>query len=157
MRIGALPLCDETASDQAVGGVTAQYNVSKSKNPHKDKISLINKAVGKDHTFDSNIMMLQSKDHINVENITLTEAISIAKRLSINSKRIAIKSDCEDGEYEIFTKDCDFSDVCTIQIEYHHGKKNIPHILKSKGFKVHSTHAIKSPAGCDIGYIYAYK
>ncbi len=125
-----------------------------SKNPHVNKVTLYNEAVGKDHTFDDNIMYLNPKDHENIRCISLNDAL----RLTTTSA-IVIKCDCEGGEYEIFTQEAKFRNVYAIQLEYHRGPKQIPEILKDKGFKIMLEPSKPSPASdkSELGYIYAWR
>ena len=88
--------------------------------------------------------------------ITHNEALVHLPELPKKATPIAIKCDCEGAEYSIFSEQADLSGVYAILIEYHHGPKDIPKILESKGFKVSksekTTHNSKFS---EIGYIYA--
>ncbi len=50
--------------------------------------------------------------------------------------KVVIKCDCEGEEYKIFNTNTNLSNVYAIMIEYHRGLKEIPAILKAKGFRV---------------------
>jgi len=73
-------------------------------------------------------------------------------------KNVIIKCDTEGSEHDIFTAETNLKNVYRMQIEYHHGPRNLPSILKSKGFKVKVkkvTHP-ESKVG-EVGWIFAEK
>ena len=65
--------------------------------------------------------------------------------------RVVIKSDAEGAEHRIFTPEADLSKVYAIQMEYHDGVKNLPEVLRKKGFKVKVT----EKGGPSEGLVYA--
>ena len=109
------------------------------------KIKLVHAAVGKDYVMSGQNI----SDHQGVKTLSLNEIIP--------TKNVAIKCDCEGGEYEIFTKESDLANVYLIQIEYHMGQQKIPDILRSKGFKVKVGKPRMDNIGriTKLGYIYA--
>jgi FkbM family methyltransferase len=68
-------------------------------------------------------------------------------------RNVAIKCDCEGGEYSIFKEDTDLSNVYAIQIEYHLGVKDIVNLLRAKGFSVKHWDTMRK----GVGYIYAMR
>jgi len=75
-----------------------------------------------------------------------------------NKKNIIIKCDIEGAEHRVFTKDADLTEVYKLQIEYHGTSRNLPRILKSKGFKVKvgGPWTIDPVLG-DVGWLYAWR
>lgn len=129
----------------------AKRNLKGSKNIHKNKIKLHNLAIGKDLIKERPRMGLSPKDHT-------SKTISLNKAIAMTKKKIIIKSDCESGEYSIFTRAVNLSRVYAMQIEYHEGPKDLPKILREKGFKVTvgPEHKIRDEnTFYQIGYIYA--
>lgn len=129
------------------------------------KISLHNEAVS-----NKNGDMLIPDNFITAGNIPLRhfESGKSVRRTSLNSilasvhgNRVAIKSDCEGSEHEIFDSTADLSKVIRIQMEFHEGIKNLRNVLKKNGFKVrvrryNKGHRYYAPDK-DIGMLYAWR
>ncbi|MEM3247471.1 MAG: FkbM family methyltransferase [Candidatus Micrarchaeaceae archaeon] len=84
--------------------------------------------------------------------------VSLSNILSRELKPIIIKCDVEGAEHQIFRNlnASDFRNVYKIQIEYHHGPKKLPSVLKALGFrvKVEKPWATTENLG-KVGWIYA--
>jgi len=73
-------------------------------------------------------------------------------------KNVVIKCDIEGAEHNVFTKDADLENVYKIQLEYHGGTKDLPSVLRSKGFIVDTVGpwTIDKKLG-KVGFIYAWR
>jgi hypothetical protein len=79
-------------------------------------------------------------------------------KLEKEIKNIIIKCDIEGAEHSVFTKNSNLENVYKIQLEYHGGTKDLPYILKDKGFTVKITDPwTKDKILGDVGYIYAWR
>ena len=108
---------------------------------------------------DDNFFALLSKniELANVRNILPIRAKAPEPFMKTKDNTI-IKCDIEGAEHKVFTKDADLTGVYRIQLEYHGGPKDLPEVLKSKGFKVKvgKPWTINPNLG-EVGWLYAYR
>lgn len=137
------------------------YNKAKKNTINNNKIILYNKAIGreKEDVIIKNGFSYAGSQIKTSKKGNTTDVIKLYNIINTIKTPIAIKSDCEGGEYNIFNKDLNLDKVYAIQMEYHEGAQNLLSILHQKGFKTHTKRFERKSSRKfpNLGFIYAYK
>lgn len=72
-------------------------------------------------------------------------------------KRLALKIDCEGGEYEQILNAKRLCDYDQVLLEYHYGYINLKKKLEGSGFTVEYTRPKYGPGNMLMGLLYAYR
>ncbi len=139
----------------------AQKNIAM--NGFSDKIELINAGCcggqSKDIILDASVKgaSCQTKQSGTGSNIHFFSLGELVDKYNIESPAI-LKLDCEGCEYDIISSNSKtmLHDFSHIQIEYHHGSRDLENHLAGGSFAVSSTNP-EVKDGMEIGWIYAYR